>query len=138
VAGIADAYHTEDGIEAGTPLITPIACAVPDPPDTPRLSGVLALSVVPGTTLARITRQRELFEAYTCSYELNPEYQDRLVAAGLHISAVDADGAVRAVELPDHPFYIATLFQPQRGSEPGRPHPLITAFVRAALARGEG
>jgi CTP synthase (UTP-ammonia lyase) len=37
------------------------------------------------------------------------------------------------VELPGHPFYVATLFVPQASSTPDRPHPLVTAFVRAAV-----
>ena len=41
-------------------------------------------------------------------------------------------GDVRATELPSHPFFIATLFQPQLGSDRGHPHPLITAFLEAA------
>jgi CTP synthase (UTP-ammonia lyase) len=44
-------------------------------------------------------------------------------------------GEVRAFELPGHPFYMGTLFQPQRSSRPDRPHPLVTAFLRAAAAR---
>ncbi len=64
---------------------------------------------------------------------------DRLVAAGLVVSATAPDAGVEAVELPDHPFYVATLFQPQVGSsETGALHPLITALIAAAAGVGSG
>lgn len=78
--------------------------------------------------------EREVIaEAYTCNYELDPAFQAALTAKGLRVAGVDAAGAVRAVELSDHPFFMATLYQPQRASAEGRPHPLITAYLRAAL-----
>jgi CTP synthase (UTP-ammonia lyase) len=40
------------------------------------------------------------------------------------------------IELPEHSFFLGTLFLPQLRSLPGRPHPLISAFVRAAIKRG--
>ena len=64
---------------------------------------------------------------------------DRLVAAGLVVSATAPDAGVEAVELPDHPFYVATLFQPQVGSsETGALHPLIAALIAAAAGVGSG
>jgi CTP synthase (UTP-ammonia lyase) len=72
-------------------------------------------------------------EAYTCSYELNPAFEATLTACGLRIAGRDETGAVRAVELPEHPFYVATLYQPQQASTADRPHPLITAFLQAAM-----
>jgi len=49
------------------------------------------------------------------------------------VSGIDADGEVRIVELKEHPFFIATLFVPQHRSNPEVPHPLITAYLEAAL-----
>jgi len=46
---------------------------------------------------------------------------------------VDQDGEARIVELADHPFFLATLFVPQVSSSPTQPHPLISAFLRAAM-----
>jgi CTP synthase (UTP-ammonia lyase) len=133
VAGIADAQHTEYGPSPGTALITPVACPLPDRPEgAPALSGTLTINLVPDSLLARILGRPAVTEVYTCNYELNPDFRARLVAAGLRVGAVDALGAVRAIELPDHPFYLATLFQPQRSSRAGQPHPLITAYLRAA------
>jgi CTP synthase (UTP-ammonia lyase) len=66
---------------------------------------------------------------------VNPERVAELQRGELRVTGSDADGEVRVVELPKHPFYIGTLFVPQLRSRIGRPHPLITAFVRAASTR---
>ena len=50
------------------------------------------------------------------------------------VAATDDDGEVRAVERPDHPFFVATLYQPQLTSSHERPHPIWTGFVDAVLA----
>ena len=52
----------------------------------------------------------------------------------LKITGVDVEGEARIVELSDHTFYVATLFLPQVSSKPDRPHPLIVAYLRAAIA----
>jgi len=78
----------------------------------------------------------EIAERYFCNYEVNPAYRDALEAAGLMLSGFSENGDVRVAELPAHPFFIATLFQPQLSSEEGRPHPLISAFVRACADQG--
>ena len=68
------------------------------------------------------------------SGDLNPGFSSHIatVASGLRIAGVDAAGTVRAVELPGHRFFVATLFQPQLSSSEERPHPLVTAYLRAA------
>jgi CTP synthase (UTP-ammonia lyase) len=71
-------------------------------------------------------------EEYHCRYGLSREYSVRLANGPLRASAWDADGDVRAVELDGHPFFIATLFQPEQSALSGRTHPLIRAFVHAA------
>lgn len=53
--------------------------------------------------------------------------------AGLRFTGIDDVGEVRALELPTHPFFIGTLFQPERSALRGEVHPLICAFVRASL-----
>ncbi|MFA0777642.1 MAG: hypothetical protein PVTTEEND_001356, partial [Candidatus Fervidibacter sp.] len=67
-------------------------------------------------------------------YEVNPRYHEVLERYGLVLSGISPDGKlVEAVELPDHPFFIATQFHPEFKSRPNRPHPLFAAFVKAAL-----
>jgi CTP synthase (UTP-ammonia lyase) len=77
---------------------------------------------------------REVTEQFHCNYGLNPEFRDKVGKGQLKITGVDLDGEVRIVELPDHPFYVGTLFLPQISSRPDTPHPLIVAYLRAARA----
>jgi CTP synthase (UTP-ammonia lyase) len=78
-------------------------------------------------------RNGEVVEDFFCNYGLNAEYRPRLEQAGLRVTGVDDDGDVRIVELPEHPFFLATLFCFQTRSRPGEPHPLVAGFVDAAL-----
>jgi CTP synthase (UTP-ammonia lyase) len=97
----------------------------------------MPVRVVPGSRAAEAYGATDVEERYHCNFGLNPAHQALLHARGLRVAATDADGEARILELPDHPFFVATLFVPQTGSSPGRPHPLVTAFVRAsALAAG--
>lgn len=99
---------------------------------SPRLSGGQEIRLTPGSLLHRAVQSELINEQYTCNYELNPEYEPRLREAGLVITARGPQGEARAVELPGHPYYVGTLFQPQLSSAEGRPHPLILGFLAAA------
>jgi CTP synthase (UTP-ammonia lyase) len=68
---------------------------------------------------------------------LNPDYRGKLEAAGMKVSGVSADGGARIIELPDHHFFIGTGFVPQLSSEENKPHPLVVAYLKAALGRIE-
>jgi len=88
---------------------------------------------VSGSLLASIYKTAEVSEEYFCNYGVNEDYQQRFQAAGLRVSATGTSGEIRAVELPDHRFFVATLFQPQLSSRPDTPHAVFVAFLRAAL-----
>jgi CTP synthase (UTP-ammonia lyase) len=71
-------------------------------------------------------------EEFFCNYEVNPEFEWAFVEAGFPIVARGMHGEIRAIESPAHRFFVATLFQPQLSSKPGKPHPIIVEFLRAA------
>ena len=73
-------------------------------------------------------------EEFRCGFGFNPAYRERLGESPLRVVGTGDDHEVRIVELPQHPFYLATLFLPQLGSRSGRPHPLIVAFLKAAAS----
>ena len=79
----------------------------------------------------------EPFEGYHyCGFGLDPAYVEPLERAGVVVGATAPDAGVEAIELPEHPFFIATAFQPQVGAGArGRLGPLLEAFVAAANAR---
>jgi CTP synthase (UTP-ammonia lyase) len=62
---------------------------------------------------------------------MNPEYVQALSSGSLRVVGTDLEGEVRVVELPQHSFYIGTLFLPQLNSSIERPHPLIVGFLKA-------
>jgi len=65
----------------------------------------------------------------------DPDWQCELLARGLPIVGTDGIGTPRILELPHHPFFIATLFVPQARSTADAPHPLVSGFVRAAASQ---
>lgn len=78
-------------------------------------------------------------ERYYCRFGLDPAYHRPLHDAGLRIAGVDGrDGDVRVMRLADHPFYVLTLFVPQASSTAATPHPLVTSYLRAAVATSAG
>ena len=77
-----------------------------------------------------------IYERHRHRYEVNNMLRRRLEAAGLVMSGTTPDERlVEIVELPDHPFFIASQFHPEFKSRPERPAPLFREFVAAALAR---
>ena len=128
--GIADADSAEHATSSQNLIIAPVTCPVPDRRDgTPKLSGACKLRIKPGCRLAAIYGACEIEEEYFCNFEVNPAYRERFEMAGLRLAAFDNRGELRAVELPQHPFFIATLYQPQLSSSDRRPHPVIVEFV---------
>lgn len=88
---------------------------------------------VPGTKIYGLMGADPFPEFHWCSYGLAQSYVDRLTQHGLVISARADDAGVEAVEIQDHPFFLATLFQPQAGALAGKPlSPILKAFVAAA------
>ncbi|HEY7160168.1 MAG TPA: hypothetical protein VH815_02870 [Acidobacteriota bacterium] len=77
-------------------------------------------------------RARSAEEQFLCNYGVNPKYQDQIIRQPLIAAGVGPDGEIRIIEIPDHRFYVATLFVPQMLSKEGAPHPLILNYMSAA------
>ena len=98
------------------------------------VSKAQTVKIVPDTLAHRVYQKEEVTEEFRCNYGLNPEYRDRIDSDGLRVAGVDTEGAVRIIELPDHRFFIATLFLPQLSTSVETPHPIIVAYLEASLA----
>jgi len=91
--------------------------------------------------LAAGTRAREMYgrdlimERHRHRYEFNNHYLDRYRQAGMRFSGFSRDGLVEVIELPNHPWFVATQFHPEFTSTPRDGHPLFTGFIRAARAQ---
>lgn len=89
----------------------------------------------PGTLAARLYGTEEISERHRHRLEVNNEYRDLLAEHGLVFSGTSPEGdLVELIELPDHPFFIASQFHPEFKSRPNRAHPLFRGFIAAALA----
>ena len=131
---IADADSAENDSGSSHYVVTPLSCALPNRrADGPKGSGEERLKILPGTRLRSLCGDEDDSEQYYCNYGVNEEYEKRFQAAGLRVSARGSLWETRAVELPDHRFFIATLFQPQLSSRPEAPHRFWLAFLRAAM-----
>ena len=77
-----------------------------------------------------------ILERHRHRYEVNNAYRQQLVDGGLVVSGTFREGhLVEVVELPDHPWFVASQFHPEFKSRPTRPAPLFREFVQAALER---
>ena len=65
---------------------------------------------------------------------MNPDYRLQFEACGLRVSGVGDEGEIRIVEIPEHPFFVATLFLPQARSTADSPHPLLVGYAAAVVA----
>ena len=123
VLGFRDAQHAEYDPYASELFISTLTCS---------LAGrEMHLRLVPGSQVAKIYGATTVLERYYCNFGVHPDRVAVLASGPLAIVGADAEGEVRVVELPGHPFFIGTLYVPQARSTPEAPHPLVSAFVRA-------
>jgi CTP synthase (UTP-ammonia lyase) len=115
-------------------LLIKITCAVDKTKgrQVPRMQGTFDINLAPETEAFKFYDKTKISESYSCSYELNPEYEGRLIESGLIISGRDDNGKARIFEVHNKRFFMGTGFLPQLNSSPAAPHPLITAFLKAA------
>lgn len=91
--------------------------------------------VTPNTRAARAYGADVIYERHRHRFEVNNAFRDRLTEAGLVISGTSPDGRlVEMIELPDHPWFVASQAHPEFKSRPTNPHPLFVGFIAAALA----
>ena len=125
VAGLPDADHAEYRADATCAVIAPLACSLAGETRTVRL--------VEGTRARATYGSPRASEPYRCTFGLSPQYRARLEDAGLRVSGVDDEEEARVVEFPNHPFFLATLYVPQRRSSAAEPHPLVLGLLRALV-----
>jgi CTP synthase (UTP-ammonia lyase) len=134
VLGITDADSAENTSASANIVIRPVYCAT-EPQSVPRLAGPGVARAVPGTRVATLCGVGERAEEYFCSFEVSPDFVRAWEAAGMVVAATGQAGEMRALELRGHPFFLATLFQPQLSSSREHPHPLIEGFLQACRSR---
>ncbi|MEL6581119.1 MAG: CTP synthase [Cyanobacteria bacterium J06621_12] len=137
VAQLKDANSAEFDSETANPVIN----ILPEQQDVIDLGGTMRLGTYPcrlkPDTLAYSLYQNEvIYERHRHRYEFNNAYRSLLLETDYQISGTSPDGRlVEIIEMPDHPFFIATQFHPEFRSRPNNPHPLFLGLVQAALKK---
>jgi CTP synthase len=137
VAGMEGANSTEMDMETPYPVID----LLPEQKEVANLGGTMRLGADPiklheGSRVREIYGEAVVYERHRHRYEVNNLLRKRLEAAGLRTSGTSPDDRlVEAIELDDHPFFVASQFHPEFKSRPERPAPLFRDFIAAALER---
>jgi CTP synthase (UTP-ammonia lyase) len=129
VCGLTRVAHAENDPGAEDFLIEPLACSL--------VGHEAAVVIEPGSLAQSVIGAERTVERYFCAYGPS-RHLDTLRAHGLRFSGHDEEGHVRVAELPGHPFFLATLFQPELYGDGSRPHPVVRALARAAVAHARG
>ncbi len=100
--------------------------------------GAQAIQLQEGSLAASVYGKTEIFERHRHRYEVNNLYRKRLEQAGIRFSGLSVDDLVEMIEVPNHPWFMASQFHPEFTSNPRDGHPLFTSFVRAARQHRSG
>ncbi len=137
VAGLANAHSAEFEPMAPHRVIDLMESQqdVSEKGGTMRL-GLYAAKLAEGSLVEALYDDEVIYERHRHRYEVNNKYRAQLEAAGLRLSGLSPDERlVEIIELPGHPFFVASQFHPEFKSRPDQPHPLFEGFVRAAKER---
>jgi len=140
IARLEDANSAEFAPKATNLVIN----LLPEQEDVVDLGGTMRLGLYPcrlaPNTLAFSLYQEEvIYERHRHRYEFNNAYRNLFLDTGYSISGTSPDGRlVEIIELPEHPFFLATQFHPEFRSRPSSPHPLFQGFVRASVENAHG
>jgi CTP synthase (UTP-ammonia lyase) len=126
VLGWADAEHAETAPDAARPVISLLECTLVEVTE--------AIQLLAGTHIRNCYGRDEIIEGYRCRYGLNPSLLSELTTGNLKVAARSPSGEVRALELTGHPFFVATLFQPERAALRGEVPPLVRAFLATEVS----
>lgn len=132
-------YNDAHSIEFNPDTTHPVIALMPDQNGVEDIGGTLRLGSYP-CILDKDSRAYELYgsetihERHRHRYEVNNDYRNILTENGMKLCGISPDGRiVEMIELPKHPFFVATQAHPELKSRPNRPHPLFKGFVEASL-----
>jgi len=95
--------------------------------------GAQEINLTKGSQIESIYHKKVIMERHRHRYEFNNNYRDNLEKAGIRFSGLSVDDLVEIIEIPDHPWFIASQFHPEFTSNPRDGHPLFKSFIEAAL-----
>ncbi|KXG44678.1 CTP synthase [Tepidibacillus decaturensis] len=135
VVGLKNANSSEFNLKTPYPVID----ILPEQKDIEDLGGTMRLGLYPckleeGSIAHQVYQEELIYERHRHRYEFNNEFREQLQEAGLKISGTSPDEKlVEIIEIPNHPWFVASQFHPEFTSRPNRPHPLFKGLVKASL-----
>ena len=138
-AKLEDANNAEFNPDTANPVIN----LLPEQQDVVDLGGTMRLGlypcrVNPDTLAFKLYQKEVIYERHRHRYEFNNAYRNLFLESGYVVSGTSPDGRlVEMIELPNHPFFIASQFHPEFQSRPSAPHPLFQGFIQAASSQGK-
>ena len=126
-------------IELDSSTTHPVIALMPDQNGIEDIGGTLRLGSYPcvldtSSTSYRLYGTDTIHERHRHRYEVNNDYRHILTEKGMQLSGLSPDGRiVEMVELPSHPWFVATQAHPELKSRPNRPHPLFKGFIEASI-----
>jgi CTP synthase len=142
VCGLTGAHTTEFDEERGVKTEHPVVCLMEEQQDVTEKGGTMRLGACP-CDLKKDTKafaaygELSISERHRHRYEVNNNYCEQFEKNGLILSGRNPElGVVEMIELPDHPWFVATQAHPELKSQPVKPHPLFRDFVAAAIQTG--
>ncbi len=136
-------YHDAHSIELNPSTTHPVISLMPDQEGITDIGGTLRLGAYPcvldkDSEAYKLYGEELIHERHRHRYEVNNDFRDDLTAKGMKLSGLSPDGRiVEMIEIPSHPFFIATQAHPELKSRPNRPHPLFLGFVEAAIKHNQ-
>lgn len=133
-------YNDAHSIELNPNTTHPVIALMPDQNGVEDIGGTLRLGSYPchldtASKAYQLYSEETIHERHRHRYEVNNDYRAAVVEKGMLLSGLSPDGRiVEMVEIPSHPFFLATQAHPELKSRPNRPHPLFRGLVEAAIA----
>lgn len=131
--------HDAHSIELNPHTTHPVISLMPDQDGIEDIGGTLRLGSYP-CVLDKTSKAYTLYgeetihERHRHRYEVNNDYRNSLTDKGLKLCGISPDGRIiEMIELPEHPWFLATQAHPELKSRPNRPHPLFKGFIEAAI-----
>ncbi len=139
VAKLEDAHSAEFKADAKNPVIN----LLPEQQDVVDLGGTMRLGtypcrITPETRTMELYGKEVIYERHRHRYEFNNQYRPMFLESGYKVSGTSPnERLVEIIELPDHPFFVASQFHPEFQSRPSTPHPLFRGLMQAAVDRAD-
>ena len=136
-------FKDAHSIELNPETTHPVIHLMPDQDNVTDIGGTLRLGAYPcilteDSKAYTLYGSREISERHRHRYEVNNYYREDLIKGGMSLCGLSPNGKiVEMIELPNHPWFIATQAHPEFKSRPNRPHPLFRGFIGAAMEYNE-